>query len=97
MAILSSEKSRGVKLVLRQGTLDISSSNPEFGDAREDLEIDYPGQEIAIGFNARYLLDIIQAQKQEKIILQIRDNMSPGLITPAEDKDYLAVIMPMRL
>jgi len=97
MAILSSEKSRGVKLVLKKGNLEISSSNPEFGDAREDLEIDYAGQEISIGFNARYLLDILQAQKQEQIILQIRDNMSPGLITPEEDKDYLAVIMPMRL
>jgi len=97
MAILSSEKSRGVKLLLRQGNLDISSSNPELGDAREDLDIDYAGQEISIGFNARYLLDILQAQKQEQVILQIRDNMSPGLITPGDDKDYLAVIMPMRL
>jgi DNA polymerase III subunit beta len=97
MAILSSEKSRGVKLVMNKGLLEISSSNPELGDAREDFEIDYSGQEISVGFNARYLLDIIQSQDEEKIILQVRDNMSPGLITPAENKNYLAVVMPMRL
>jgi len=97
MAILSSEKSRGVKLVMNKGQLEISSSNPELGDAREDFEIDYSGQEISVGFNARYLLDIIQAQDEDKVVLQVRDNMSPGLITPAENKDYLAVVMPMRL
>jgi len=97
MAILSSEKSRGVKLTMNKDLLEISSSNPELGDAREDFEIDYSGQEISVGFNARYLLDIIQAQDEENIILQVRDNMSPGLITPAENKNYLAVVMPMRL
>jgi len=97
MAILSSEKSRGVKVLLQPGRLEISSSNPELGDAREDLEIDYEGQEIAIGFNSRYMLDILQVQKEDEVILQVRDNMSPGMITPVEDRDFLAVVMPMRL
>lgn len=97
MAIVSSEKSRGVKLHMKPGNLEISSSNPELGDAREDFEIDYSGQEISVGFNARYLLDILQSQDEDKIILQVRDNMSPGLITPAENKNNLAVVMPMRL
>jgi DNA polymerase-3 subunit beta len=97
MSILSSEKSRGVKLIMNKGSLEISSSNPELGDAREDFEIDYSGQEISVGFNARYLLDIIQSQDEEQIILQVRDNMSPGLITPATNSNYLAVVMPMRL
>lgn len=97
MAILSSEKSRGVKVLLQPGLLEISSSNPELGDAREDLEIEYQGQEISIGFNARYMLDILQVQKEDEIVLQVRDNMSPGMITPVEDVDFLAVVMPMRL
>lgn len=97
MAILSSEKSRGVKVHLRQGNMEISSSNPDLGDAREDLEIDYQGEEITIGFNARYLLDILQVQKQAEISLQVKDNTSPGMITPVDDPDFLAVVMPMRL
>ncbi|BCR02939.1 DNA polymerase III subunit beta [Desulfuromonas versatilis] len=97
MSILSSEKSRGVKLFLRTDLLEISSSNPELGDAREDLEIEYQGPELSIGFNARYLMDILQAQDAEKVVLKLKDNLSPGLINPAEETDYLAVVMPMRL
>jgi DNA polymerase-3 subunit beta len=97
MAILSSEKSRGVKVMLRQGMLEISSSNPEFGDAKEDLEIEYGGPDMGIGFNARYLIDILQAQETEKVRLLVKDNLSPGLVKPSEESNYLAVVMPMRL
>lgn len=97
MAILSSEKSRGIKVLIRPGSLEISSSNPEFGDAREDLEVDYQGPEIAIGFNARYLIDILQNQQSEKVRMLIKDNLSPGLLMAEDNDDYLAVVMPMRL
>ncbi len=97
MSILSSEKSRGVKLSLREGLLEISSSNPDLGDAREDLEVDYTGPELSIGFNARYLLDILQALESEKVQLKVKDNISPGMVTPPTEGDYLAVVMPMRL
>jgi DNA polymerase-3 subunit beta len=97
MAILSSEKSRGVKIMLREGSLEISSSNPEFGDSKEDLEIEYSGPDMSIGFNARYLIDILQSQETEKVRLLVRDNLSPGLIKPSAEDDYLAVVMPMRL
>lgn len=97
MSILSSEKSKGVKILMKQGIMEISSSNPELGDAREDLEVTYEGPEIAIGFNARYLIDILQALGGDKVRLMIKDNMSPGLIRPDGDGDYLAVVMPMRL
>ncbi len=97
MSILSSEKSRGIKLSLHQGNLEISSSNPELGDAREDFEVAYDGPEIAVGFNARYLIDILQALDTEKVLLKVKDNLSPGLLVPEQDEDYLAVVMPMRL
>lgn len=97
MSILSSEKSRGVKVVLKPALLELSSSNPELGDAREDLEIDYQGPEIAIGFNARYLIDILQVHDEPKIRFLIRDNLSPGLVRTEQGEDFLAVVMPMRL
>ena len=97
MSILSTERSRGVKVVLKPGILELSSSNPDLGDAREDLEIEYAGPEISIGFNARYLIDILQVQQDERVELRIRDNLSPGLIKPLQDDDSLAVVMPMRL
>lgn len=97
MAVLSSEKSKGVKLMLKNNLLEISSSNPELGDAREELEVDYQGPEISIGFNARYLMDILQVQTQQRIGLLVKDNLSPGLLRPENDDAFQAVVMPMRL
>ncbi len=97
ISTLASEKSRGVKISFSAGQMDVSSSNPEFGEARENMEVDYAGEETSIGFNARYLLDILNSQESEKIRFQMKDNLSPGLITPFEDQNCLAVVMPMRL
>lgn len=97
MAILSSEKSRGVKIQLHPGSMEISSSNPELGDAREDLDVSYDGPELSIGFNARYLLDILQVMDEKQTRMLVKDHLSPGLLTPAGDQDFMAVVMPMRL
>lgn len=97
MAILSNEKSKGIKLTLKTNYIEISSSNPEFGDAREELEVEYLGPELSIGYNARYIMDVLQNQDCEKIELHIKDNLSPGILKAVGDNDYLAVIMPMRL
>lgn len=97
MAILSSEKSKGVKVDLSKNKLEISSSNPDVGDAREEMEVNYSGPEMSIGFNARYMIDILQALESENVKLAVKDNMSPGLITPEGDEGFLSVIMPMRL
>lgn len=97
MSILSSEKSRGVRIQLKSGCMELSSSNPELGDAREDMEMAYEGPDITIGFNARYLIDILQSQGGEQVLLHIKDNLSPGLVRFEGDDDSLAVVMPMRL
>lgn len=97
MAILSSEKSKGVKLSLTPNTLEISSSNPELGEAREEMAAAYMGSDLTIGFNAKYLIDILQTLQCEKIILCLRDALSPGMILPDGDTGFKAVVMPMRL
>ena len=97
IAILASERSRGVKLRLAPKVLELSSSNPELGEAREDLEIDYQGPEVIIGFNARYLLDILQNIDDETIEMVFKDQVSPTMISPQDKRHYQTVIMPMRL
>jgi len=97
MLILSSEKTRGVKMQLKAGYLEVSSSNPELGDAREELDLDYQGAELAIGFNARYLLDLLQVQDEQRLRMIFKDQLSPGLFRPEKDDGFLAVVMPMRL
>ncbi len=77
--------------------MTLTSSNPDLGDAKEEIDINYDGDEISIGFNARYIIDILQAIKDNNIIINLKDNISPGRINPENDENYLSVIMPMRL
>ena len=97
ISVLSSEKSKGVKIKMESGLLELSSSNPDLGDAREELDMSYNGPEISIGFNARYIIDILQVMSDEFISLHLKDNLSPGLIEADDNKDFFSVIMPMRL
>lgn len=97
VALLSSERSRAVKLEIAPGQLVISSSNPDLGDAREELDIDYAGESIAVGFNAKYLLDAINAIQEKEIRFSFQDELSPSRITPPDNEKTLAVVMPMRI
>jgi len=97
ISVLSSEKSKGVKVNLNNDNLTLYSSNPDIGDAKEEIDVVYTGPEISIGFNAKYIIDILQSINEENIILYLKDNISPGLIQPEKDEYYLAVVMPMRL
>jgi DNA polymerase-3 subunit beta len=97
ISILSSEKSKGIKINLKNDLLVLSSSNPDLGDAKEEVDISYGGDEISIGFNAKYIIDILQVIKTENIIFNLKDNISPGRINPEGDENHLSVIMPMRL
>ena len=97
ISILSSEKSKGIKINFKKDLVIISSSNPDIGDAKEEIDITYGGNEISIGFNAKYIIDILQVIKTENIIFNLKDNISPGRINPENDENHLSVIMPMRL
>lgn len=97
ISILSSEKSKGIKINLKRDSLTLTSSNPDLGDAKEEIDIIYNGDDISIGFNAKYIIDILQIIKTENIIFNLKDNISPGRINPEEDEDHISVIMPMRL
>jgi len=95
--LLSSQQSHSVKLELKEGQIAISTRNPDLGEAREELDVDYAGEDLEIGFNARYLMDAIQALGSKEIVLGLQDDLSPVQVTPADDDESLAVVMPMRL
>jgi len=97
MAILSSEKFKGIKFDIHQGMLEISSSNPELGEAREELDVKYDGDDITSRFNARYLIDVLLVLDDNEVVLQLKDEMSPAIMKPAATNDFLSVVMPMRL
>jgi len=97
VSLLSNQKSKSVTLTLNPGLMQISSNNPEIGDAKEEIEVDYKGEEMKIGFNAKYLLDILNSFNDENVKIELNDQLSPGLIIPEHDKDYTCVVMPMRI
>lgn len=97
MAILSSEKFKGIMMELSEGSMEISASNPELGDARENLEVSYDGPDISVRFNARYLIDALSVIDEDMVDLELKDGMSPAIIRPHDDRGFLSVIMPMRV
>ena len=97
VSLLANVKSKAVLLNLSNGRMEISSNNPELGDAKEEIEVDYQGGEIKIGFNAKYITDILTSMDQDKIDFELNDHLSPGLMRPHNDATYTCVIMPMRI
>ncbi len=96
-AILTSEKFKGVRVNVEPGTLRIASSNAEQEEAKEELEIDYAGDAIEIGFNVTYLIDALANIPQEMVRLELQDSNSSALITVPEQAGFKYVVMPMRI
>ena len=90
---------RAVKFQIEKGAVDVSSSSPEFGEARETLPVEYSGQPMQICFNAQYVLDFLAAVTTDIVALELKDEVSQAMMAPvgAEGYEYTYVIMPMRV
>lgn len=97
VSLLANEKSRSVKLTLQSGMLVISSSNPDMGEAREEIDINYEGDPVEIGFNSKYLLDYLSVIHSDKIEFLFKDRLSPGILREVGHQNHTYVIMPMRI
>jgi DNA polymerase-3 subunit beta len=96
-AILTSEKFKGVRVNIEPGTLRIASSNAEQEEAKEELEIDYNGDAIEIGFNVTYLMDALANMGSEMIKLELQDTAASALFTVPDQPGFKYVVMPMRI
>ena len=96
-AILTSEKFKGVRVNIEPGTLRIASSNAEQEEAKEEIEIDYGGDAIEIGFNVTYLMDVLANIAQDMVKVELHDSNSSALITVPEQTGFKYVVMPMRI
>ena len=101
MTVISSDRATNpVRLELSEGTLRVTSQNPDLGDAREELPVGYQGTALSIGFNARYLMDVLNVLDTPNVNLELCDELSPGVLKPGGGENaarYTAVIMPMRI
>lgn len=96
-AILTSDKFKGVRMTVSAGSLRVSSTNAEQEEASEDLEIDYKGDPVDIGFNVQYLLDVLSNLKNKTVCIALQDPNASALITTADDSEFKYVVMPMRI
>ena len=79
--------------------MHLFSSNPEIGEARDKVNVDYQGENLEIGFNSQYLLDFLTAVKSDKIRFELKDENNAALMKPDEEDEikYLYVLMPMKI
>jgi DNA polymerase III subunit beta len=95
--IVSGDRAPAVRLKAASGVLTVFSENPDLGEATEEIEVDYTGGELAVGFNANYLIDVLSVLTDAQVRLDVSDELSPGILRPEGDAGYTAVVMPMRI
>jgi DNA polymerase-3 subunit beta len=96
-AQLMSSETRGVKVAASKEGMTITSDNPDLGEVREELEADYGGEPIAIGFNPKYVVELLSQMSADQVTLALGGELDPGLIKPLAGDEYLGVVMPMRI
>lgn len=97
VSLVTTDKSRSVRFKLEDGVLTISSSSPEYGEASESIPVQQDGEDIYIGFSARYVMDLLSAmQNCEQITIKLNGELGPGLFTGDNADDYSCIVMPMR-
>jgi DNA polymerase-3 subunit beta len=97
VSVAASERTGGVKLALTKGTLRISTESPESGEGFDEVPIEYAGADMTIGFNARYFLDVLAALDEDDVELGFGGELDPAVVKPVGPRQFLAVVMPMRI
>lgn len=97
VAVLSKDKTNAVKVILQNGSITLHTSNPDVGEATEDLPAQYRGESLTTGFNARYLLDALAVMDGDSVNLEISSPLSPCVLKSDGDPGFLCVVMPMKI
>jgi DNA polymerase-3 subunit beta len=97
VAVMAPDKVHSVKLSFSGKQLEVSSTSPDQGEARDLLEVEYEGPAMKIGFNGRYLQDAVSGVSEETVVLQLKDEVSQVILRPEKERNYLAIVMPMRI
>jgi DNA polymerase-3 subunit beta len=97
MSVMSSDRFSGVKIELAENKMTLSSTNPDVGEAKDEIDIQYEGKAFEIGYNVKYLIDAIDVVDEDDIFIEMREAYGPGVIRPVVDDSYMCIIMPLRL
>jgi DNA polymerase-3 subunit beta len=97
VSLMAKDKTNAVKMDLGDNKLTVTTSNPDMGEATDEIAVEYAGEKTALGLNARYLLDIIEVMSSDRVIMEFQGALNPVLIKDEQDAEYRCVIMPMRI
>ncbi len=102
VSVAASERTGGVKLSLTKGSMRITSESPESGDGYDEIPVEYSGPNMSIGFNAKYFLDVLAAITDDEVAVGLSGELDPAVLrpagsTPTSDRQFLSVVMPMRI
>lgn len=102
VSVAASERTGGVKLSLSNGSMRITSESPESGDGFDEIPVEFSGPNMSIGFNAKYFLDVLAAINDEEVSIGLSGELDPAVLRPAgastsPDRQFLSVVMPMRI
>jgi DNA polymerase-3 subunit beta len=95
--VLANERSRAIKLTIKPDEMIFFSADPETGQASDTMPVEYNGEEITIGFNCHYILDILENLESKKVAIELNDHLSPCMVKGVDEPDYLSILMPMRV
>ncbi len=101
VSTMASERIEGIKLALKKNCVEMFSTHQDYGDAKEEVDVNYEGAALQVGFNARYLMEALNAIDADEVFMELKDEGSPGILRPATATSGLSgqvcIIMPMRL
>jgi len=95
--VMAPEKTATVRLELSEGKLELTADNPDLGVAHQELGIDYDGESLVAGFNARYLMEVLEVIDGDEVALEFQGELDPCVVKPVDGPDFLGVVMPMRI
>jgi DNA polymerase-3 subunit beta len=97
MGVMASDKYNGVRIKISQGLMSLNSTNPDIGEANEEVEAMGVEKALEAVYNVRYLIDAVEVMDEENIIFEMREGLKPGTIRPAHKDNYLCIVMPLKL
>jgi DNA polymerase-3 subunit beta len=97
MSVISSERYSGVILKLQKNRIVLNSTNPDVGEANDEMDVVYQGNDMDVGYNVNYLIDAIEVIDEKNVIFEIGAGMKPGVIKPMENDKHFCIIMPLRI
>jgi len=97
MSILASEEYKAAIFTFTKGSLEISASNPDIGESKEDMPIEYDGEDLNIAFNPRFFMDTLNVIHSDEVLIYLVNEEKPCLILDKEDDSFVSAVMPMRI